>query len=124
MLDIKVTASFILPGSVLRAETPEKKEKGEKEKRRKDDSLYRQETIRFKNDKPIVINLRKGVPATQTLHLSTESYKYLISQENPVSGMTPYMWKKLSNKNRIECHLKIIAHDLNGVLDTFTILED
>lgn len=123
MADIKVTASFILPGSVLRAETPEKKRKGEKEKK-KNESLYRQETIRFRNEKPIVVNLRKGVPATQVLHFSLEAYKNMTSQDNPASGISAYMWKRFSNKVKLESHLKLIAHDLQGVLDEFTILDD
>lgn len=121
MADIKVSATFILPGRVLRAETPVKNKKGEK---RKEEELYYQETLRFKNDKPIVINLRKGVPATQVLHISYDAYKGMIAQDNPAKGVTPYEWRKLSNKKRLQSHLNLVADTLNGVLESFTVLDD
>ena len=61
MADVKVSASFILQGSVLPAEPPcsKKGKKERKEEKEKNENFYRQEVIRLRNNKQIVINLRK-----------------------------------------------------------------
>jgi hypothetical protein len=125
MADVKVSASFIVQGRILPAEPPcSKKGKKKKEEKEKNEGFYRQETIRLKNNKPIVINLRNTIPAKQNLHLSTVAYNHMISVDNPVEGMKMYDWKKLSNNKRLKCHLQVIAQSLNLELDSFTVLED
>ena len=125
MADVKVSASFILQGRILPVEHPcSKKGKKKKEEKEKNESFYRQETIRLRNNKPIVINLRNAIPAKQSLHLSTTAYNHMISVDNPVEGMKMYDWKKLSNNKRLKCHLQIIAQSLNAELDSFTVLDD
>jgi hypothetical protein len=103
MVDVKVSASFILQGSVLPAEPPCSK-KGKKKKRKKEEKkneiLYRQEIIHLQNKKPIVINLREAIPATQNLHLSMDAYNHMISVDNPVEGMKVYEWKKTNYKQK------------------------
>ena len=127
MVDVKVSASFILQGSVLPAEPPcskkGKKKKGKKEEK-KNEILYRQEIIHLKNKKPIVINLREPIPTKQSLHLSTEAYNTMTSVDNPVEGMKVYEWKKLTPNKRVKYHLQVIAESLNAKLESFTVLED
>ena len=66
MADVKVSASFILQGRVLPAEQPcSKKGKKKKEEKEKNENFYHQETIRLRNNKPIVINVRNDIPAKQ-----------------------------------------------------------
>lgn len=127
MVDVKVSAGFILQGSVLPAEPPCSK-KGKKKKRKKEEKkseiLYRQEIIHLKNKKPIVINLREPIPAKQSLHLSTEAYNTMTSVDNPVEGMKVYEWKKLTPNKRVKYHLQVIAESLNAKLESFTVLDD
>lgn len=126
MVDVKVSASFILQGSVLPAEPPcsKKGKKKRKKEEKKNEILYRQEIIHLQNKKPIVINLREAIPATQSLHLSMDAYNHMISIDNPVEGMKVYEWKKLTPNKRVKCHLQVIAESLNAKLESFTVLED
>lgn len=125
MTEIKVNASFTLLGGVLPAEPPcsKKGKKKKKEENIKNEVLYRQESIRLKNQ-TLVINLREPKPVQQILHLSKDAYEYMISDENPVSGLSTFIWKRLNKNKRLKEHLKIIAEDLNAKLDSFVILED
>lgn len=127
MVDVKISASFILQGSVLPAEPPCSK-KGKKKKKRKEEKkneiLYRQEIIHLKNNKPIVVNLREPIPAKQNLHLSLDAYNHMTSVDNPVNGIKIYEWKKLTPNKRIKYHLQVLAESLNAKLESFTVLED
>lgn len=126
MVDVKVSASFILQGSVLPAEPPcsKKGKKKRKKEEKKNEILYRQEIIHLKNKKPIVINLREAIPATQSLHLSMDAYNHMISVDNPVEGIKVYEWKKLTPNKRVKYHLQVIAESFNAKLESFTVLED
>lgn len=127
MVDVKVSASFILPGRVLPAEPP-CSEKGKKKKKRKEkennEVLYRQEIIHLRKQKPIVIQLRKPLPAKQTLHLSSVAYNYMTAVDNPVEGMKVHDWRRLSSNKRLKYHLQAIAWSLNATLESFTVLND
>lgn len=132
MSEIKVNASIILPGRVLPAEPPllknGKKERKKKRKEEKEEEKtlisYHQETIRFKDKTPIVINVRDAKPVKQIIRLSKEAYSAMVSAENPVKGTTSFMWKKLSARKRLQAHLQVMANALGGKLDDFSILED
>ena len=125
MSEIKVNASFMLPGSVLPAEPPcSKNGKKKKKKEEKEEILYQKEVIRLKNQAPIVINLRVAKPVTQNMHLTKEAYSYMISAENPAKGQKLFDWKRLSNRKRLKAHLQNIASSIGGVLVDFVVLED
>lgn len=127
MSDVKINASFVIPGSTLPAEPrllKKAKKKGKKEEEKKDEILYRQEKIYPEKGKPIVISVREGKPARQSLHLSIEAYNYMIANENPVQGIKVFEWRKLSKNKRVKLHLQVTAEALGGKLESFTILED
>ena len=132
MYNIKVSASFVLPGRTLLAEQPcskngktkEKKEKMMEEEMVRNDKLsYHQETIYLK-DKRLIINLRDAIPARQNLHLSEDAYNYMIAPENPVPGMKVFEWKRLTKTKRVRLHLEEIAKNFRGTLESFSVLED
>lgn len=125
MSDVKINASFVLPGGTLRAELPllKKGKKGKKEEK-EEEGLYRQETIRLVKEKPIVISLREPKPAQQVLHLSYEAYNFMISDDGRLPGITQFEWKRLSNNKKVKIHLMNIAESLGGKLESFAILED
>ena len=82
MVDVKINASFILPGSVLPAELLSARKRGKKEKKEEKEKqdnqiLYRQEKIRLPKGQSIVINLREAKPAKQVIHLSLD-LKFVI----------------------------------------------
>ena len=127
MIDVKINASFILPGSVLPAESLSTRKRGKKEKKEEKEKqdnqiLYRQEKIRLPKEQSIVINLREAKPAKQVIHLSLDAYNYMI--ESPVQGVTAFHWKNLSKNKRIKAHLEEMATSLGGKLESFVILED
>ena len=127
MIDVKINASFILPGSVLPAELLSTRKRGKKEKKEEKEKqdnqiLYRQEKIRLPKGQSIVINLREAKPAKQVIHLSLDAYNYMI--ESPVQGVTAFHWKSLSKNKRIKAHLEEMAANLCGKLESFVILED
>lgn len=124
MTDVKISAVFTLQGSVLPAEPPCSKKGKKKKNENESEIFYRQETVHFKNSKPIVVSLREAKPASQTLHLCQGSYEYMKSADNPAGGVKPYEWKRLSANKRIKYHLQDIAHTLNGKLESFKIIDD
>lgn len=138
MIDVKVSASFILQGSVLPAEHPcSKKGKEEKKKKKKrnespndkkDEILYNTEIIKLNVKKgkqeTIVINVRASKPATQVIHLCKDAYENMISANEVPCGCKANEWKKLSNNKRLKWHLERIAEQLNGTLQEFSVLED
>lgn len=127
MDNIKISASFILPGSVLPAEQPcsknGKKKKSKDKMIQKEPISYHTETIKVKQG-TIVINVRDAKPVTQTMHLTQSAYDYMSSHEYPIYGINAKEWKNMSKTQRVKAHLLLIAYDLNGYLKDFTILED
>lgn len=65
-------------------------------------------------------NIRKSIPAIQTMSYTYEAYKYWISNEAP-SFSNPKEWKKKSKKERIEAHLKELGDMIQGTLISYEI---
>lgn len=126
MVDVKISASIIFPGRVLPAEPRLlKKTRKERKKEKQNEMIsYRQEIIHLEKGKPIVINLREAIPASQVIHLSSEAYSYMSSPDNPTPGVKIFEWKKLSKNKRVKLHLQITAESLGGKLESFAIMED
>lgn len=127
MTDVKINASFILPGRVLPAEPHllknVKRKRKEKEEKKENEILYRQETVRLKS-KTIVVNLREGKPAKQNVNLSYEAYNFMTSPDNPIKGIKVFEWKRLTKNKRVKFHLQVLGESLGGKLEEFKILED
>lgn len=125
MDNVKVCASFILPGSKIPAEYSYSKNGKKKKKEAEEEKtlLYKQENIKI-NKQNVVINLRVPKPARQNLHLTLEAYKYMIAPENPAGGLNTYEWKRLTKNKRVQYHLLDIAKNFQGTLESFNIMED
>lgn len=119
MENIKVRASFILPGRVLPAE----KSISKTDENQQDN--YTTETIKMgKKFGTITINLRKAKPITQVLNLTLEAYNYLTSNEAVIGGkFTAREWAKLTKHKKLKYHLIDMAQDLHGTLGDFVVLE-
>lgn len=118
MDNVKVSATFVLPGRTLVAE---------KSISKKDTITYHEEIVSFFCDKKchtINLQLRDGKPAIQKMNITLESYNYMISDEGRLEPMSKGMWKQLSKAKRVKLHLIEIAKAINGKLLEFNIFED
>ena len=131
MLEIKVSATFLLPGSTLVAEKPiSKKGKSKEQLEQLKQEYYRthkQETVAFYCNRQrhiIEIWVRKGKPVTQKINLCKEAYDYMTSSEGWAGVSSKHDWARTSKRMRVKSHLMQIAESLGGTLLDFAILED
>ena len=131
MLDVKISATILLPGSILVAEKPISKTGKTKEQleqlKQEYYSTHKKETIAFYCNRQrhiIEIWTRVGKPATQKIHLCKEAYTYMTSNEGCADVASKHDWARTSKKMRVKLHLMQIAESLRGTLLDFAILED
>lgn len=130
--DIKLSATFILPGRILVAEKPiSKKGKTQEELQQMKEKFYathKMETITFRcggKQETIHIFTRKGKPATQKMNMNKSAYDYMISSESyAAANKSLYEWNRMGKTAKITAHLEAIADSLNVKLLYFNILED
>jgi hypothetical protein len=95
---------------------------------------------------------RKSKSVKQSINMSSEAYRYMISDEMPYGYQAPknfkpkkpikskidkktkkmvvgipieqQAWKAASTQQRLEWHLKTIASNFGGVVDSYTIFKD
>lgn len=132
MIEIKVSATFLLPGSKLVTSKPIDKTGKSKEEldvlNQQFQKTHHQETISFYyNHKRhfITIWVRNGVPVVQKLHMSKEAYDWMTSAESVIlEEHTAREWKHFSKMKRLKLHLKRTAESFQGKLLDFEIFED
>ena len=118
MDNVKVSATFVLPGRTLIAE---------KSISEKDTITYHEEIVYFfynKKRNTIILKLRDGKPSIQKMNITLESYNYMTSDEGRIEPMSKGMWKQLSKAKRVKLHLIEIGKSINGKLLEFNIFED
>jgi hypothetical protein len=112
MVNIKILATFTLPGSVMVNEDTENttsintmmlKNKGKKE------------LLHFRT--------RKSIDARQSIKMSDEAYKYMISSFVP-EWSNPGDWKKMSKTQRLIAHLNRIKDYLGATGFEYSICDD
>ena len=74
--------------------------------------------------KIITFRTRKCKPATQSLNMSKEAYKYMINKDSCPSWSKPGKWAAMSVKERLEAHLQRIVEHLGGVSYTYQVFKD
>lgn len=84
-------------------------------------------TVKSHNKKTKKINTNKIEPAKykpcfQSINMANEVYHYMM--DTPTDSMPVNHWKKLSENQRIEEHLKEIQHDLNAISFEFKVFND
>nr|DAR32463.1 MAG TPA: hypothetical protein [Bacteriophage sp.] len=67
------------------------------------------------------VKVRKSIPAKQSINLSVDAYKYMVSDEAPYF-IKSKVWKAMNIKNRLEAHLQKICEQLNGISYTYEVL--
>ena len=76
-----------------------------------------------KNPEVVTFHTRRTKPATQSMNICKEAYKYMTSKECP-AWRKPYQWAQMSPKQRLEAHLQRIAEDLGGEILSYKVFED
>lgn len=143
MTEVKVSLSVIVPGSVMlsKEECLKTTQKVIEKTSKKTGKTYKKtvdvlvdnfdmmdkSTIRVidKNNtvETITVYTRKSKPATQSLNICKDAYRYMVSTECP-SWSKSKVWNTMKPKERLEAHLQRIAEGLGGVSYTYQIFED
>lgn len=113
MSDIKISASFLVPGAKRYGEAVCEKDR----------SKYEHVEVKASDGKTtdrLHLLLRKRIPAKQVINISREAYEYMVGSECP-SFSTPTLWKGLGRKAKIQAHLEAMAKSLGGKLDDYTV---
>lgn len=135
MNDVKISLTFVLPGSTLLSE--QECSKNPKESyitheimvsNTKGKGKYRK-TI----TKSLYVHTRKARTTSQHINMSTEAYLHMLS--TPVNAKLTKIvkmtksgairaWDLLSKHERLTHHLDLIAHDLHAISYEYEVLED
>lgn len=63
------------------------------------------------------------VPCSQSIKLTYDAYKYMISGECP-SWIKPKIWAVMNKTQRLEAHLQRTCEHMGGKSFTYKVLED
>lgn len=87
--------------------------------------LVRQDNIEFINSEKGYISHVSKIPkkCAQKIKINVDSYNYFKSNECPYFSKS-FIWSKMTERQRIEEHLKVISHDLNSSTFSYKILND
>ena len=133
MATIKVVLEVTLPGGEM---IPKSELKGASKNKLRELTNHTSLVITYsrgenkKSKKPTVVSetlhvfTRNCIPAHQTINLSLEAYQYMTSLDSCPITVRPSYWKGLSQKQRLEHHLKDYCQDLGGISYTYQILPD
>lgn len=83
--------------------------------------IYDPETNKHLTIKP---RIRKCKPAIQSLNICKEAYEYMISKNSIPSSIRENNWLLMSQKSRLEYHLKEISESLGGISFIYQVIED
>lgn len=116
MEDIKITASFVIPGSVMDCR---KDNRGEF-------TNYETMSVRVRdkhdNYKTVIVRIPKCKPCTQTINMTDAAYSNMLT--NPAQGISPKHWVRMPIMERVRAHLKEIQQSLGATDYTFIVYED
>lgn len=120
MNDIKISLTVTIPGRIMMSE--------------KDCSLnrknnYTQQSViitdkRNKSKETIRFYTRNCIPAKQSLQITEDNYKEMVNKNNRPSWFSGNKnWKKMSNWEKVDAHMKKICENLNGLSYEFVIFD-
>lgn len=117
MDNVKITVSFVIPGSTRYIE---KDANGEPVKY----DICTVETYNRKKDKYTSIRMKvaKTKPAVQTINMTEDAYAEMLAV--PSKGISINHWKRISDIQKIASHLTDLQHDLGASSFDFVIYED
>lgn len=113
-MEVKVSASFSIPGGKLYSE-----------QYCKDNNLHTNYTMKIFGKKVVTLNWKERVSklATQRINLSVEAYYHMTDSQACPTWHRNREWLQMSRRKRLESHLNMIAEDLHGVLNEYEIFE-
>lgn len=117
--EVKVNLTVILKGRVMVSEQVA-------QNKPENYDLFSMELYdKSRNKRDIIkVRTRKCIPAKQTINLSVDAYNTMIDRkECPYWFGKPKDWANLSNKQRLEAHLKDITESLGGVSYSYVVFE-
>lgn len=144
MNEIKVSLTIALQGSVMFSkEECLKTTQKVIERRAKGGKMYKKtinvqvnnldmmdkHTIRVtnkdsKNLESVTFYTRKTKPATQSININKEAYKYMTSKNEIPEWSRAGKWLQLTPKQRLEAHLHKIAESLGGKVLSYNVFKD
>lgn len=144
MNSIKVNLSVVLPGSTMLSKeeclktiqkTVEKKNKKGKTYKKTVDTVVDDidkmdiNTLKVvdkdgKNPEYIHFYTRRSKPASQSLNINEDAYKYMISSDCCPEWCKIGKWNSMSKKERLESHLKRITEHLGGISYSYQVFND
>jgi hypothetical protein len=127
MYEPKVRLNLVIPGAtMLSSQECEKLPQKEAYNLQKIDVSYKTKKgkkVVFEKD-TLHIYTRKSRTAKQSLSINQEAYYHMIDAKNVPSPKFAKTWKNMSNKNRLEYHLDLIAEALKAISYSYEILDD
>lgn len=127
-MEIKVSLSIKLPGSVMYSQETAKalEKQGLAGFTKHTMNVEEQKRVgkKVKVDKEIIhFKTRNTIPAVQTLNISKDAYLYMVGKDSP-SFIPMKDWSRMSKTKRLEAHLGEIAESLGGTVIHYHIFED
>lgn len=127
MSEIKVRLSMEVPGAtMLSSQDCEKMSKKDayehstvtvEEKKKKGKKTVMEKTT-------LHINTRKSRPAKQVISLSREAFDYMIDVKEIPTSKLKKLWGRMSEIQRLDYHLGIIAEHFNAYSYSFVVFPD
>lgn len=120
--EVKVNLSITLPGRVMISEqvAQNKPENYESFSMIVTDVNNKKK----KDSERITVKVRKCVPALQSINLSVDAYESMTSKMEVPSWSKIGTWTTMSEKQRLEAHLKRITEALGGLSFTYKVLDN
>lgn len=117
MDNVKITVSFVIPGSTR---CIEKNANGEPVKY----DICTVDTYNRKKDTYTSIRMKvaKTKPAVQTINMTDEAYAGMLTV--PAKGISINHWRRISDTQKVASHLTDLQHDLGASSFDFVIYED
>lgn len=120
--EIKVNLSITLPGRVM---VSEQVAQNKPENYESFSMIVTDVNNKKKKDSErITVKVRKCVPALQSINLSVDAYESMTSKMEVPSWSKIGTWNAMSEKQRLEAHLKRITEALGGLSFTYKVLDN
>ena len=120
--EVKVNLSITLPGRVM---ISEQAAQNKPENYESFSMIVTNVNNKKKKDSErITVKVRKCVPALQSINLSVDAYKAMTSKAEVPSWSKIGAWAAMSEKQRLEAHLKKITEALGGLSFTYKVLDN
>lgn len=127
MSEIKVRLSMEVPGATMLSsqdcEKMSKKEAYDYSKLIVEHKVKKGKRLSIKKE-VLHISTRRSKPARQNISISREAYDYMTNAKEIPSSKLVKIWGKMSIKQRLEYHFRLIAEHFSATSFSYEILDD